>query len=104
MLACNPGDLFNTKALARRTVNPKRPIMQPDWDIPKRNMPKRTNIPPVSVPGRRITCSATNTVPGIWTNFSNEPFAPFSDGMYSKTLQIDCFFDYLFNKHEFLFG
>ncbi len=77
--------------------------MQPHRDIPKRNMTKKTNIPPVSIPGRRITCSATNGIPSIGTNFGNEPFASLGDGMYSKTLQIDCFFDYLFNQHEFLF-
>ena len=78
--------------------------MQPDRDIPKRNMAKNTNMPLVSIFGRSITCSATNGIPAIGTNFSNEPFALLADSMYSKTLQIDCFFDYLFNQHEFLFG
>jgi hypothetical protein len=104
MLACNPREPFNAKSLARRTIYPARSIMQRDWNIPKRNMTKKTNIPSVSVSGRRAACPTTNTIPGIGTNFGNEPLAPLCDGMYSKTLQIDCLFDYLFYKHEFVFG
>ena len=35
-------------------------------------------------------------------NFSDQSIRGFGDRMYSKTLQINRLFDYLFNKHEFL--
>ena len=79
MLAGDPGKFFNSNPLTRRTIHPARLIMQPDWNIPKRNMTKKTNIPTVSVSGRRTARSATNAIPVIGTNFGNKPLPLLGD-------------------------
>jgi hypothetical protein len=66
-------------------------------------MTEKTDITHVPVDGRMPACSASYSMPGVRTNFSNQPVRVFADRMYSKTLQINRLFDYLFNKHEFLF-
>jgi hypothetical protein len=67
-------------------------------------MTEKTDITGVSVDGRMPACAASCSVPGIRTNFSDQAVWVFGDRMYSKTLQINRLFDYLFNKHEFLSG
>jgi hypothetical protein len=67
-------------------------------------MTEKTDIAGISVDGRMTACAASYSVPGVRTNFSDQTVWFFSDRMYSKTLQINRLFDYLFNKHEFSSG
>ena len=104
LFPCNPGELLCANSSARGTVHPARLIFEPDRNIPQRHMAKKADITHVSVDGGMTTCSAAYSVPGIRTNFSDQAVWVFSDRMYSKTLQIDRLFEYLFYKHEFLSG
>ena len=67
-------------------------------------MTKKSHITHVAVNGRMPACPASDSMTGIRANFSNQAVRVFGDRMYSKTLQINRLFDYLFYKHEFLFG
>ncbi len=65
-------------------------------------MTEKTDSTHVPADGRMPACSASYWMPDVRTNFSNQSFRVFDDRVYSKTLQINRLFDYLFNKHAFL--
>jgi len=67
-------------------------------------MAEKASITHVTVDGWVTTRSTAYSIPGIRANFGDQAVRVFSDRMYSKTLQINRLFDYLFYKHEFLSG
>jgi hypothetical protein len=67
-------------------------------------MAKKASIPHVPVDGWVPTRSTAYPIPGIRPNFDDQAVRGLSERMYSKTLQINRLFDYLFSKHEFLPG
>jgi hypothetical protein len=104
LFAGHPRKLLRANSSTCRAEDPARFIFEPDRNIPQGNVAEKADITHVSVDGRTATCSAAYSVPGIRANFSNQSVWVFSDRMYSKTLQINRLFDYLFYKHEFLSG
>jgi hypothetical protein len=104
LLACHPGKLLRADAPTSGAVHPTRLIVEPHRNIPQRYMAEKASITHVTVDGWVTTRSTAYSIPGIRANFGDQAVRVFSDRMYSKTLQINRLFDYLFYKHEFLSG
>ena len=104
LLACHPGKLLRADAATSGAVHPARLIVEPHRNIPQRYMAEKASITHVTVDGWVTTRSTAYSIPGIRANFGDQAVRVFSDRMYSKTLQINRLFDYLFYQHEFLSG